>query len=109
MSKKYLIEIPDDGNEIKLMKHGYIVRLGESVLINASIKAFDPMPIEVYKATDKKLSHDSIRRWRVLAMLRNIKNHLDLGDDVSDMVNQYLKFSEEIDEEKWEKEYCSKL
>jgi len=49
------------------------------------------------------MDDDRIRRWRVLAMLHNIKSHLERGDDVKDMVDRYLKFSEKIDEDEWDK------
>ena len=52
---------------------------------------------------DKRFEHDYIRRWRVIAMLENIKTHL--GDNKPpQIVDNYIKFSKEIDEYKWELE-----
>ena len=50
---------------------------------------------------DKRFEHDYIRRWRVIAMLENIKTHLN-DNRLPQMVNDYIKFSKEIDENKWE-------
>lgn len=52
---------------------------------------------------DKRFEHDYIRRWRVIAMLENIKHHLD-DNKLPQIVDGYIKFSKEIDEYKWELE-----
>ena len=52
---------------------------------------------------DKRFEHDYIRRWRVIAMLENIKTHLD-DDKLPQIIDNYIKFSKEIDEYKWELE-----
>ena len=54
---------------------------------------------------DKRFEHDYIRRWRVLAMLNNIKTHLKDNDpNLPEIVDAYIEFSKEIDEYKWELE-----
>lgn len=54
---------------------------------------------------DKRFEHDYIRRWRVIAMLNNIKTHLKDNDpNLPEIVDAYIKFSKEIDEYKWELE-----
>ena len=52
---------------------------------------------------DKRFEHDYIRRWRVIAMLENIKTHLN-DNKLPQIVDNYIKFSKEIDEYKWELE-----
>lgn len=52
---------------------------------------------------DKRFEHDYIRRWRVVAMLNNIKTHLN-DPKLPEIVDAYIKFSKEIDEHKWELE-----
>ena len=54
---------------------------------------------------DKRFEHDYIRRWRVIAMLNNIKTHLrDNDPNLPKIVDAYIEFSKEIDEYKWELE-----
>ena len=50
---------------------------------------------------DNKFEHDYIQRWRVIAMLEYIKNHLN-DDNLPQIVDNYIKFSKEVDEHKWE-------
>ena len=50
---------------------------------------------------DNKFEHDYIRRWRVIAMLENIKTHLN-DDNIPQIVDNYIKFSKEVNEHKWE-------
>lgn len=52
---------------------------------------------------DKRFKHDYIRRWRVIAMLNYIKTHLN-DPKLPQIVDNYIKFSKEIDEHKWELE-----
>lgn len=47
------------------------------------------------------LQKDYIRRWRVLAMLNNIKSHLN-DDGVDKTIDNYIKFASEINEDEWE-------
>lgn len=54
-----------------------------------------------------KLAHDYVRRWRVIAMLIYIKTHL-YDDNIEQIINNYIKFIETIDEDKWEKEHRGK-
>ena len=51
----------------------------------------------------KLLEHDYVRRWRVIAMLTYIKNHLH-SDNINEILDKYIKFTKEIDENKWELE-----
>ena len=44
---------------------------------------------------------DYIRRWRVLAMLQNIKRHMN-DSHLPDIIDNYLKFVKTIDEKEWE-------
>ena len=47
------------------------------------------------------LEKDYIRRWRVLAMLNNIKSHLH-KENIDTIVDNYIKFATEINEDEWE-------
>ena len=47
------------------------------------------------------LEKDYIRRWRVLAMLNNIKHNLH-KENIDAIVNNYIKFASEINEDGWE-------
>ena len=52
---------------------------------------------------DKRFEKDYIRRWRVLAMLTNIKRHIvNEDDDILKMIDGYIGFAEKIDEDEWE-------
>ena len=55
----------------------------------------------------KKLTHDYVRRWRVIAMLTNIRTHLH-DADIETIINKYIQFTETIDEDKWEREHRGK-
>lgn len=51
---------------------------------------------------DKRFEKDYIRRWRVLAMLTNIKRHIvNEDDDILKMIDGYIGFAEKIDEDEW--------
>ena len=54
-----------------------------------------------------KLAHDYVRRWRVIAMLTNIRAHL-YDADIEMIINRYIQFAETIDEDKWEREHRGK-
>ena len=61
--------------------------------------------LAVMSEMDKRFEHDYIRRWRVVAMLNNIKTHLNDNDpNLPKIVDAYIKFTKEIDEYKWELE-----
>lgn len=47
------------------------------------------------------LQRDYIRRWRVLAMLDNIKRQLH-NNNIDKIVDGYIKFATEINEDEWE-------
>lgn len=59
--------------------------------------------IAICTPENKRFEHDYIRRWRVVAMLNNIKTHLN-DPNLPKIVDNYIKFSKEIDEYKWELE-----
>ena len=44
---------------------------------------------------------DYIRRWRVLAMLNNIKIYLK-DENINTIVDNYIEFASEINEDEWE-------
>ena len=48
------------------------------------------------------LEKDYIRRWRVLAMLNNIKKYLHNKENVDTIIDSYIKFATEINEDEWE-------
>lgn len=48
------------------------------------------------------LEKDYIRRWRVLAMLNNIKIYLHNKENVDTIIDGYIKFATEINEDEWE-------
>ena len=50
-----------------------------------------------------KFAHDYILRWRVIAMLEYIQTHLN-DPKLPQTVNNYIKFSKEVDDYKWELE-----
>lgn len=44
------------------------------------------------------MKNDYIKRWRVLAMLNNIKYHLQ-DENINIIIDNYIKFATEIDED----------
>ena len=85
----------DNLRENPELKHGYEIceKLMEIVRERLSGEA------------DNRFQHDYIRRWRVLSMLRNIKNHLsDSRSNLKDIIDDYIKIAETIDEDKWHRE-----
>ena len=105
---KYIIDLPDDDG-FTPYKRGYAVKIKDSVLINASIDMFRKITPDEAKQIDKRFEPDYIRRWRVLAMLRNIRNEIESGEDVAVTINNYIRFVEKLDEKKWEEEFCAEM
>lgn len=60
------------------------------------------------KPIEKRFRHDYVRRWRVLSMLHNIKNHLE-DNNLGNIVDNYIKLSETINEHDWELEQRLKI
>ena len=52
------------------------------------------------------LEKDYVRRWRVLAMLNNIKYQLH-NNNIEKIIDTYIKFTSEIDEDEWENKIIS--
>ena len=50
------------------------------------------------------LEKDYIKRWRVLAMLNYIKCYLQ-NENINIIIDNYIKFATEIDENKWKNKY----
>lgn len=49
------------------------------------------------------MNNDVIKKWRVLAMLNNIKNAVQGGKDVFPMIQSYMDFVKNINESEREK------
>lgn len=50
------------------------------------------------------MKSDSIKRWRVVAMLKNIKMRKD-EPNLDEVIDNYINFTDTVDEEEWEKEH----
>ena len=52
------------------------------------------------------LTRDYVRRWRTVCMLNNIKLAYNRKDpNLSNIIDNYIKFAKEINENEWEKKY----
>lgn len=49
------------------------------------------------------MNNDVIKKWRVLAMLNNIKNSVQDGKNVFPIIQSYMDFVKNIDESEREK------
>jgi len=50
------------------------------------------------------MKNDSIKRWRVIAMLKNLKMRIN-EPNICDIIDNYIKFTDTLDEEEWEREH----